>query len=218
MTDTGELYHFSFSLRQWRGPWRLGAKQGIQGIQGVSWQGACSSSSGDWILVGITEANAQVWQLSRKALQVAATHVQIEDVRFASARYISDQCCKKQHCELPLHCKKTFGQFHAFLILFPDHTIMFSAYCVPTSLTHCARNIFGLVTSGNILKIQSACELQELKRFSPSARIAHVACFGAARGMMPLSPWTMQMQGQRFQSLLVTWIERYPDSPPCSNQ
>ena len=80
MTDTGELYHFSFSLRQWRGPWRLGAKKGIGS---VSWQGACSSSSGDWILVGITEANAQVWQLSRKALQVAAqvtTHVQIEHV------------------------------------------------------------------------------------------------------------------------------------------
>ena len=77
MTDTGELYHFSFARRQWRGPWRL-----KQGIQGVSWQGACSSSSGDWILVGITEAHAQVWQLSRKALQIAteATDVEIEHV------------------------------------------------------------------------------------------------------------------------------------------
>lgn len=60
MTADGEMYRFSFSLRQWHGPWRM--DWGHQDHQ-VSWQAACRSSSGDWLLLGIGDATAQVWKL-----------------------------------------------------------------------------------------------------------------------------------------------------------
>lgn len=60
MTADGEMYRFSFSLRQWHGPWRM--DWGHQDHQ-VSWQAACRSSSGDWLLLGIGDATVQVWKL-----------------------------------------------------------------------------------------------------------------------------------------------------------
>ena len=72
MTGSGKLYHFNLSSRQWHGPWNVDG-------EGVLWQAACRGTSGNWILVGISEATAQVWQLSHQAMQVS-THIRIEHV------------------------------------------------------------------------------------------------------------------------------------------
>ncbi len=64
ITADGEMYRFS--LRQWHGPWRLDwSHQDHQ----VRWQAACRSSFGDWLLLGIGDATAQVWKLHLDAFQ-----------------------------------------------------------------------------------------------------------------------------------------------------
>eukprot|EP00438_Fugacium_kawagutii_P024940 Skav213197 [mRNA] locus=scaffold2826:295054:297366:+ [translate_table: standard] len=58
MTSAGALYRFRLSLREWQGPWRLNEHV----ARALTWHGACTSTSGEWILVGTRlKPGIKVW-------------------------------------------------------------------------------------------------------------------------------------------------------------